>query len=68
MSSLIKYLEINNMAKVTLSVILPVGVSESDLEHFLLFKFMGHGGDDKVLSKFDCEELNVDDFEIDMRD
>lgn len=56
------------MAKVTLSVILPVGVSELDLEHFLLFKFMGHGGDDKVLSKFDCEELNVDDFEIDMRD
>lgn len=54
------------MAKVTLSVIVPIGVSESDLEHFLLFKFMGHGGKAEILSKFDGEELNVDDFEISM--
>ena len=54
------------MARVTLSVILPNGVSESDLEHFLLFKFMGHGGKDEILSKFKHEELNVDDFKIDI--
>ena len=55
------------MARVILSVIIPAGVSEAELEHFLLFKFMGHGGDESILSKFDHEELSVDDFEIDMR-
>jgi len=38
----------------------------AELEHFLLFKFMGHGGKAEILSKFDGEELNVDDFEISM--
>ncbi len=56
------------MAKVTLSIIVPSGVSKSDLEHFLLFKFMGHGGAESILSKFKHEELDVDDFEIDMQD
>jgi hypothetical protein len=61
-------MRIDDMAKVTLSIMLPPEVSKKDLEHFLLFKFMGHGGDCEILSKFKHEELDVDDFEIDMRD
>ena len=55
------------MARVTLDILLPDDVSKDDLESFLLFKFFGHSINDNKLSKFKHEELNVEDFEIDMR-
>lgn len=55
------------MARVTLDINLQDGVQKEDLEKFLLYKFFGHSINDEVLSKFKHEELNVEDFEIDMR-
>lgn len=54
------------MARVTLEINLPDNVSEEELAHFLNFKFLGHGGDGDVLSKFQYEELDVEDYKIEM--
>ena len=54
------------MAKVTLDIQLPAEVTKQDLEHFLNYKFLGHGGDENVLSKFKHEELDVNFFDIEI--
>lgn len=52
------------LKRIELDVIVPDGVTDEELNKFLLFKHFGHsiGGD--VLDKFDCEELDVDSFSI----
>ena len=55
------------MARVTLDISLQEGTTKEELEKFLLYKFFGHSISDAPLSKFKYEELDVDDFEIDMR-
>lgn len=56
------------MAKVIFDIELPKGVTEEDLEHFIRYKFLGHGGDDAVISKFEFEQLSVIDFDIKIND
>ena len=50
--------------KVILSVNVPDGVTNDELNQFLLFKYMGHCIRGDVLSKFDYEELDVNYFEV----
>ncbi|MCG7545407.1 hypothetical protein MHM93_14595 [Pseudoalteromonas sp. MM17-2] len=56
------------MAKVTIDINLPAGVTKEELEHFLNYKLLGHGGTDEVLSKFKYEELDVNYFDIEIND
>jgi len=49
-----------NTKKITLTCDIPQGVTDSDLDKFLAFKFMGHSITDDVLSKFRHEDLDVD--------
>ena len=55
------------VAKITLDVIVPENVTQNDLAQFILFKYFGHSINDDALSKFEYEELEVEDFEINMR-
>ena len=52
------------IVKIILEVNEPEDASLGDIEHFLLFKFMGHEVKQAVLDKFECEESDVQDFEI----
>jgi hypothetical protein len=52
------------MAKVTLNVCLPEGVTTKDVEKLLLFTYFGHAIAQDVLEKFDNEQLDVQGFEI----
>ncbi len=56
------------MAKIILDINLPQGVNEQELEHFLNYKLLGHGGTDEVLSKFKYEEIDVNYFDIEIND
>jgi len=55
------------MARITLDINLQKGVTKEVLEKFLLYKFFGHSATDETLSKFNYEELDVENYEIDMR-
>ncbi|AUG84926.1 hypothetical protein MAELSTROM_6 [Pseudoalteromonas phage Maelstrom] len=43
---------------------IPEGVTDEELNQFLLFKFQGHSIGGKTLDKFKHEELGVDSFKI----
>ena len=45
---------------ITLTCNIPDNVTPDELEEFLSFKFLGGDADDKLLSKFKYEELDVD--------
>ncbi len=54
------------MATVTLQFYVPPGVSASDIEQFILFKHFGHSINSDILAKFKHDELDCEDFEINM--
>ena len=52
------------MTQITLTCNIPNCVTESELEEFLAFKFLGGSIKDKILKKFEYEELDVDHISI----
>ena len=52
------------MAKITLDVNVPDDVSGFELLQMVQYKFMGHSISGEVLSKFEHEEFDVEDFTI----